>query len=147
MACKQGSCSTADRKAAQRQSLDQQLNQLVQQLFPDGRSTTRELPTTVQELGDSYRVQFDVPGCVSDDIDVQIADGILSVTVALRKADRGEGITVLHDERPSGTSIRRLRLPKDADVSSIDAELKAGVLTLSLRKVETAVPKKVEIRS
>ena len=147
MACKQGSCSTTDRKAAQRQSLDQQLNQLVQQLFPDARSAARELPTTVQELGDSYRVQVDVPGCVSDNIDVEVVEGVLSITVALRKGDRGEGITVLHDERPSGTSIRRLRLPKDADVNSIDAELKAGVLTLTVRKIEAVVPKKVEIRS
>lgn len=147
MACKQGSCSTIARNRGQLQSLDQQLNQLVQQLFPDARSATRDLPATVHELSDSYRVQCDVPGCVSDDIDVQVVDGILSISVALRKAGRSEGVTTLHDERHSGTTVRRLRLPKDADVEAIDAELKNGVLTLSVRKAEAVVPKKVEIRS
>lgn len=147
MNCNQGTCGTTSNGTNLFEGLDQQLNHLVRQFFPESQGTARILPTTVHELATHYLVQCDVPGCTSEEIDVQVDEGVLSITVKPRVQEIGEGVKVLHDERNRGGAQRRFRLPKDADATGIDAELKSGILSLTVRKVAAVVPKKIEIRS
>lgn len=86
----------------------------------------------------SYRITVELPGMKDDDVDVSVADRVLTVSGEKRHdEERHEGGTLL-SERRYGASTRSLRLPEDADPAQIDAHLKKGVLIVQVRKDENA---------
>lgn len=128
------------------EQIDQGINQLVNDLFQQDAAVGYSVPVNGWELEDSYVLQFDLPGVPLSDIELQIQEGLLEVS-GERRVSVVEGARVTSDEQPVGKFQRRLRLAKDVDVTEIDAELDAGVLTVTLSKVAQTKPQKVQIRT
>lgn len=128
--------------------LDQGIGQLVSDLFPHSSgsaSNNLAIAASCWELNDRYVLSFDVPGVALDAIDLQVDNGYLEVS-GERHSEEPEDRRVVLDEQPAGRFQRRMRLAKDVDVNSVDAELEAGVLTVTLKKVAQPEPQKVRIR-
>jgi HSP20 family protein len=106
------------------------------------------LALDVYEHDGALKVQASLPGFKKDEIDVQVHDGILSIK-AQRASEHEEGEPdgkYYRRERSWGAVSRRVALPgivKDADV---DAELKNGVLTLTIPLPEEKQPKQIQIK-
>ena len=83
---------------------------------------------------DAYRISVELPGVAEKDIEVSVHEGV--VTVKGEKSDSREesGDTWYFSERQYGAFSRSFRLPADADAEKISADLKDGVLTLSVPK-------------
>lgn len=128
------------------EQIDQGINQIVNDLFQQDAVAGYSVPVNGWELNDSYVLQFDLPGVPLADIELQIQEGMLEVS-GQRHATAVEGARVTLDEQPTGKFQRRLRLAKGVNVSEVDAELNAGVLTVTLRKMAQATPQKVQIRT
>ncbi len=118
------------------------------------KSTTGGLPVDVAESADSYVISAPVPGLKSEDIDITVEDGVLSISGAFNhsygsteNADETETAAVkLHiQERRYGSFARKLRLPKDVDGEGIEAKQEDGILTITLPKSEAAQPKKITV--
>ena len=93
-------------------------------------------------------VEASVPGFAKDEIDVQVHEGILSIK-AQRSSSKEEGEPggkFYRRERSWGSVSRRVALPGIVKDASVEAELKNGVLTLSLPLPEKATPKQIEIK-
>lgn len=106
---------------------------------PFGSEMQRMMPniTTfkmdVHETDDSYVVEADMPGVNREDIDVELREGRLSISVNTQHEEEEEKKNYLHRERHAYTATRGIYL-KDADSSGVSARLKEGVLTVSVPK-------------
>lgn len=106
------------------------------------------LALDVYEKDGALRVEASLPGFKKDEIDVQLHDGILSIK-AQRSEEHEEGEKggkYYRRERSWGSVSRRVALPgivKDADV---EAELRNGVLMLTIPIPEEKQPKQIQIK-
>jgi HSP20 family molecular chaperone IbpA len=58
-----------------------------------------------------------------------------------------EGFTILHTELREPVYQRSFSLSREMDASRISAQLKDGVLTLTIPRSEAAKPRKIEVRT
>jgi len=100
----------------------------------------------VWEQGDALLVEMEVPGVQSDQIDIATVGGELSIKIE-RPAPPQENVTFHRRERPVGSFTRVLRLPVEIDADRVEADLRDGVLTVTLPKAEAAKPRKINVTS
>ncbi len=96
------------------------------------------------EKDDALVVEMEVPGIKSDEVDVSVAGGELSVRIN-RPDLAQEGVKFHRRERPVGSFNRVLRLPLEVDANRVEAALHDGVLTVTLPKAESAKPRKINV--
>jgi HSP20 family protein len=84
----------------------------------------------------TYRITLELPGVAEDDIRLTVDNGTVSVR-GEKKAERDEkGKDWYFTERQFGSFQRSFRMPADADDKGVAADLKDGVLTVTIpRKV------------
>ena len=100
----------------------------------------------VWEQEDALLVEMELPGVKSDQVDIAVAGGELSVKVNCPEVAE-KAITYHRRERPIGSFSRVLRLPVEVDANRVEAELHDGVLTITLPKAESAKPRKINVAS
>lgn len=98
----------------------------------------------VWETPEAVMVEMEVPGVKNDQIDISVVSNELTIKVE-RPESREESVTYHRRERPTGVLTRALRLPSDVAADKVEAELRNGVLTITLPKAEAARPRKVQI--
>ena len=128
------------------EELDRGLNQFVRDVLSSDTKTSASPPVTLVELADRYRIECDLPGVVLEQITVSVEDSVLTISGKRNVSDLPESAKVIVNERPAKEFLRSIRLAQNADVSQVDAELKDGVLTVSVPKRSEVLPKKIQIR-
>ena len=100
----------------------------------------------VAETGKEIKVTADLPALDEKDIDVRLADGVL--TISGEKHAETEDKDRLFSERYYGRFLRRIPL-EDVDENKVTASFKKGVLTVTLPKSALAVDrvKRIQIQS
>ena len=88
---------------------------------------------------------MDLPGLTSEDLEIDLSDGFLSVRGERRPPEVGEGKSFVHTERPFGAFERRIKLPDGVDPDSIMARMDNGVLSLIVPKPERLKPRTIAI--
>ena len=120
-----------------------QLDRLAEEVF--GTPTRpAAMPIDAYRKGDTFTVQFDLPGVQADSIDLTVEQNVLTVR-AERARSTTEGAEWLVGERPQGTFSRQLFLGEMLDTDNIEAGYVDGVLTLQIPVAESAKPRKVSI--
>lgn len=97
--------------------------------------------------GDGYRIAVELPGVEEKDIEVSVDDGVVTVKGEKTASREEKGETWYFSERQYGAFSRSFRLPPDADEAKVGADLKDGVLTITVPKArpEAASARKVKI--
>jgi HSP20 family protein len=104
------------------------------------------LPTAdIYETEGALRVVLEMPGVEKDNVDIRVEDGVLKVEGRL-DFSKYQGLQPLYTEYNVGNYARSFRLSSKIDHNKIGAELKDGVLTLTLPKIEEAKPRTIEIK-
>lgn len=89
----------------------------------------------VQETGDTYKVQAELPGVKKEDIHVDIDGAIVSIKAEVQQQDSSaEGSRNLRSERYYGSVSRRFELPDEVDLEKAEAHYEEGLLHLVLPK-------------
>ena len=104
----------------------------------------REFPfVRIHEEEDRLTIASLMPGIKPEDMDIQLVDD--SLVISGEKKTDYESKPYLRKERFFGEFKKLIKLPYRVNHQSIKADLKDGVLTITLEKSEDAKPKKIEI--
>lgn len=98
----------------------------------------------ILETAEGLRLWADVPGVDESGIDVELVDDVLTIRGRISTADY-ESLRPAYTEYSVGNYEARFRLSDTIDGSRISAKLANGVLELTLPKVETAKPRRIQI--
>jgi HSP20 family protein len=131
-------------------SLQGDMNRLFDRFFEgrtgNGGAVRRWIPAMdLVETGDHLVLRADLPGMTEDDVDIEIKDGVLTVS-GERKAEheeKGEGFHRV--ERSFGRFSRSLSLPDGVDTGKVEANFGDGVLEVRVPKPEESKPTRVQI--
>lgn len=98
---------------------------------------------------DQYHITLELPGVDEKDMELTVHDGVVTVQGEKRTEREEKGDTWYFSERQYGSFSRSFRLPPDADETALDANLKDGVLTITVPKSESGEDsaKRIEIKT
>jgi HSP20 family protein len=100
----------------------------------------------VSETKDSLVVKAEVPGMDPKDINISLANGLLTIKGEKRqeKEEKDENYHMV--ERSYGSFARSIQLPREVKSDKIEATYKNGVLKVTLPKSEEAKKKEIKIK-
>jgi HSP20 family protein len=101
----------------------------------------------VVEEAERFSVICDLPGMKRDDIEVSLAQGVLTIKGEKKLPKRPAGAPVYRGDTWEGKFQRTVALPSNVDPASVKADLRDGVLTVALPKREEAKPKQITIQT
>jgi HSP20 family protein len=121
------------------ESLRGQVDRLFRQSIGssrEGDATRAVRPAlTAWEAGDDLRVEIDMPGVTPESLDIELRSRHLKVGA---RRERGGGAPAVRYERT-------LVIPEVYDVEELRAELRDGVLRLTVPKRASAKPRRIEV--
>jgi HSP20 family protein len=109
-------------------------------------TTVHTPPIDIHEGPEGLILEADLPGVSEPNLSIQLEDNVLSLHAKV-DAPAPEGARVLHEEYRPGDFYRSFILSDEVERSRISAELKNGVLKLTLPKAERAKTRRIEIKS
>lgn len=99
----------------------------------------------ITENDKEYTIKADLPEVKKDDIEVTVANGVLTLSGERRYEKSTEDEREHRRETFHGSFQRSFALPEDVDVEAIKADTKDGVLVVHLPKQPAKKPKSVKI--
>ncbi|KAL3838472.1 hypothetical protein ACJIZ3_023063 [Penstemon smallii] len=118
--------------------------------WPLDNTTSQFAATRVdwKETPEAHVFKADVPGLKKEEVKVEVEEGNVLQISGERSRENEEKNDKWHRvERSSGKFLRRFRLPENAKLDEIKANMENGVLTVTVPKVEVKKPevKAIEI--
>jgi len=103
----------------------------------------------VTETDKGYEITVDLPGMEEKNIDVKVANGILTIKGERQDEKEEKKKDYYVRERSFGSFERSFQVPDGVDADKIDASFKKGVLTVALPKSAAAqkAEKKIEVKA
>ena len=117
---------------------------------PAQRMTGWSVPATdVVEKEDAYEITAELPGMDEKDIDVSVANGVMTIKGEKKEEKEKKRKDYYLSERRFGSFQRSFRVPEGVDADKIDAAFQKGVLTVTMPKsAEAQKPeKKISVKS
>ena len=94
-----------------------------------------------------FLLRADVPGVTSDDIDISMDAGVLTVSGERQAEEVNEGDGVRRTERSSGRFFRRFTLPDTADSEGITARSQNGILEVAIPKLPVVQARRIAVEA
>ncbi|MFP3556721.1 Hsp20/alpha crystallin family protein [Paraburkholderia sp. SIMBA_049] len=110
------------------------------------RRITLTPPVDIFEDSQGVTLWADLPGVTKDRLDVKVHDGNLYIE-AEAVVPTPAGLRLQHAEIRQPHFARAFSLGGDFDASKIDANLKDGVLKLTIPRRDEARPRRIEVRT
>lgn len=153
---KQGVTQAWESVAEGWQHLRERASHALTKFTPDKNSVAINTPDTVRwallsadmrDDGKHLIVSLEAPGMESGDFDISVSDDhlIVSGEKQMQREDHQGQYHLL--ERAYGRFERILPLPTEVDADHAKAKYKNGVLTITLRKVQTLAGRRIEVQS
>ena len=99
----------------------------------------------VKENKDGYVFRADLPGVKEDDLEISLTGNRLTISGKREQEKREQGETYYATERSYGSFSRAFTLPDGTDGDNVKAELKNGVLQVTVPKKPEVQPKRITI--
>ena len=99
----------------------------------------------IYEAESDLTVILEMPGVEKKNVEINIEDGVLNVEGRI-DLTKYQGLQPLYTEYNIGHYSRSFRLSSKIDQNKIAAEMKDGVLSLKLSKVEQAKPRTIQVK-
>jgi HSP20 family protein len=131
-------------------SLQSDVNRLFDSFFGtrpgNGIRSRRWVPAMDLVEEDEHLVlRADLPGMTEEDINIEVKDGVLTVSGERKAEEKKEGEGYYRVERSFGSFSRSLSVPEGIDPEQVSAEFDNGVLEVRIPKPEERKPHRVQI--
>lgn len=103
------------------------------------------LALDVVEKDDEFVITAAIPGANPDDLDITLANNVLTIRGEIKGEQQPEGGQIRLRERPYGRFARTLTLPAEVQNDQIQAHCENGILTVHVPKSEQAKPKRIPV--
>jgi len=100
--------------------------------------------TNITEIDDGFAFHLALPGVNKDQISLDINEQILTLTVGQK--ENQESDEYRFKEFDFNGAKRSFKLSKTIDTETINAEMKDGILTITMSKKPAFVPKSITIK-
>lgn len=125
---------------------DSDLYPFIRKDDPSNIETSQWRPAVdIKEEKNRFVILADLPGIDKNDLHVAMEDNVLTIKGERHSENKEEGEGYSRLERISGSFHRRFTLPETADGDNITANMRKGVLEISVPKREVAKSKIIEI--
>ena len=133
---------------------DKMFDTMVETQFPDivkqvgvkPYGNTAYPKVNVYEYDDKIGIVAEIPGLNKKQLNVDVEDGILTISGDKHSAFESDGAKVLRKELKESSFRRSFELGELLDGDNISANFKDGILSVSVPKVEPEKPKKHTVK-
>jgi HSP20 family protein len=128
--------------------LDSTFDELIRRNF--GAATQRFVPAVdIATDGADLVIGMELAGITPDDVDIQVANGLLTISGERKDTVDSDTGRVLTRELRYGSFQRSFKLPDGVDADRVTAEFDNGVLKVRVAGMTTPVeqPRKIAVRS
>ncbi len=105
-----------------------------------------QLNIDMYQTKDNVIIKSTIAGVRPEDIDITVANDMVSIKGARRKEENVAQDDYFYQECYWGNFSRSVIVPVDIDSETIEADLKDGILTIIIPKAAKAKTKKVKVR-
>lgn len=122
------------------------LRDAMDRLFEDSVITPKTGATMpkidIKDKKDAIVVKAELPGMAEEEVEVEISDGVMTISGEKKEEKEKEEEGYYYKESHSGTFSRSFALPADIKEEKAEAEMKNGVLIITIPKI---APKKATV--
>ena len=97
---------------------------------------SRKPPMDVADLGDKYEMHVEIPGIPKNNINIEVTPNSIEISAEHEDTREDKGKNWLRRERSSMRFYRAIELPEELKTDQVEAELKDGLLTITLPKLK-----------
>jgi len=101
----------------------------------------------VVESDKEVTVRAEIPGIDPQNLDVSVSGNQLTLSGEKKESSEETGGDVYRREIRCGSFRRSVELPEGLDTENVDAQYANGVLTLRLKRLPSATPKRIEVKA
>lgn len=121
---------------------------LLRRFWNDEDAPTAWSPSAeIVEKPEAYIVTVEVPGMKAEDIHVDLTGNTLTVHGERKHEEKKRNEHYQLYERRYGSFHRTFTFPAAVHADNVEADLKEGVLTLNVMKVEEGKPAKIKVKA
>lgn len=102
-------------------------------------------PVDVLESRDSYLIRAELPGMKKEDFNLELQDGVLTLSGERKFEEPANGVEYHRIERSTGKFFRSFSLPQTVKTDEIKASFRDGILEVHVPKADEAKPKQIAI--
>ena len=138
---------TTNRRRKNYQPLFPLINTLIHdtaKMVEANHDITAKPKSNVLEQEDKFIIEMALPGYKKSDLDIKIEKN--SITIQSDKSLGDNSDKVRFEEFKVGAFKRTFRLPQNINISKIAANLKVGLLTIEIPKLEAIKPTQITIK-
>jgi len=133
---------------------DKMFDTMVETQFPDVVKSVGVKPyqgsaypkVNVYEYEDKVGVVAEIPGLDKKQLNVDIEEGVLTISGDKHSAFEDDGAKVLRRELKQSSFRRSFELGELLDGENVSADFKDGILSVSIPKIEPEKPKKHSVK-
>ena len=133
---------------------DKMFDSMVESQFPEVVKQVGVKPyqgsaypkVNVYEYEDKVGIVAEIPGLNKKQLDVEVEDGVLTISGDKHNTFENDGAKVLRRELKQSSFKRSFELGEQLDGDNIAASFKDGVLSVSIPKIEPEKPKKTFVK-
>lgn len=128
--------------------LEREVDRLFRQVnlnFPALRLGRQYPPINIYELDHEFLVTAELPGIRTEDLDLTIAGGILTIKGKRNDAEGVPEEKFRRHERFRGSWQRSLSIPQRVEEEKLSAELNNGILRIHLPKAAAIEPRQIRV--
>lgn len=136
--------------ARQMMTLREAMDRLFDDAFtrPFGLDGVSGMPAIdLYQDNDQVVVKAALPGLKPEDVQITLADNVLTLRGEFKKVEEKKDTTYHIREQQSGHFERSIMLPTEVQSDKVKADFENGVLTVSLPKAEAIKPRMITIKA
>jgi len=125
------------------------LRDAMDRLFEDSVITPKSAAVMpkidIKDKKDAIVVRAELPGMVEEEIDVEINEGVMTISGERKEEKEKEEEGYYYKESHSGTFSRSFTLPAEIKEDKAQAEMKDGILTVTIPKIAPKKATKIKV--